>query len=248
MLTHPTLEKLHQLRLTGMAEAYAQQLALPDIDTLSADERIGLLVDCEFTARDSRRLRTRLRRASCATPRRRDIDYRHARARQIAATRLRPARYATPQLLITGPTGIGKSWLACALANQACRLGFNALYVRLSRFLPELVIARADGRYAKLINTLAKTDLLVLDDFGSARLSEEHRRDLLEILDDRYGARATLVTSQFPIDKWHDLIGDPTLSDAILDRLVHNAYKLALKGDSLRKQRQALTQTGHCDA
>lgn len=169
-------------------------------------------------------------------------------AMQPAFTAIAHACASDAPVLITGPTGIGKSWLACALANQACRLGFNALYVRLSRFLPELVIARADGRYAKQINTLAKTDLLVLDDFGSARLSEEHRRDLLEILDDRYGARATLVTSQFPIEKWHDLIGDPTLSDAILDRLVHNAYKLALKGDSLRKQRQALTQTGHCDA
>ena len=148
-------------------------------------------------------------------------------------------------LLITGPTGIGKSWLACALGHQACRDGLNVIYARLSRFLVDLVTARGDGRYAKLMRQLAKTDLLVLDDFGGTRLKDEHRRDLLELLDDRYSVHSTLVTSQFPVDHWHELIDDPTLADAILDRLVHNAHKIHLTGESMRKHHTGLTQTGH---
>lgn len=252
MLTHPTLDKLQQLRLTGMAQAYAQQLSLPDIESLSADERLGLLVDCELTARDSRRMTTRLRRAKLRHQGvMEDIDYRHPRGLDKSLlTKLATCQWVREHhnLLITGATGIGKSWLACALAHQACRVGLNVLYVRLSRFLPDLVIAKADGRYPKLMASMAKTTLLVLDDFGSARLNEEHRRDLLDILDDRYGSRATLVTSQFPVEKWHELIGDPTLADAILDRLVHNAYKLHLTGESMRKRGHKLTQTGHPDA
>jgi len=179
-----------------------------------------------------------------------DIDYRHPRGLDKSLiTKLILSDWIQQHhnILITGPTGIGKSWLACALAHKACRDGFTALYARASRFFRDLVMAKGDGRYPKLMTALAKTDLLVLDDFGTSTLKDEHRRDLLEILDDRYALKSTLVTSQFPVDNWHDLIDDPTLADAILDRLVHNAYNIPLKGESMRKNRKKLTQTGHPD-
>jgi DNA replication protein DnaC len=252
MLKHPTLDKLHALRLTGMARAYEQQLNMPDIDTLSTDERLGLMTDCEITERDNRRLTSRLRRAKLRhTAIVEDIDYRHPRGLDKSLMKkliLSDWIQQHHNILITGPTGIGKSWLACALAHKACRDGFTALYARTSRFFRDLVIAKGDGRYPKLMTALAKTDLLVLDDFGTSALKDEHRRDLLEILDDRYALKSTLITSQFPVDNWHDLIGDPTLADAILDRLVHNAYNIPLKGESMRKNRKKLTQTGHPDS
>lgn len=248
MLTHPTLEKLHTLRLSGMAKAFEQQLQMPDIDSLTTEERLGLMVDREIAERDSRRLRTRLRKAklrhagACVE----DIDYRHARALERGViTKLSSSQWVRDHLnvLITGPTGIGKSWLACALANKACRDGFSAFYARLPRFLRQLTLTKGDGTYHKLLGSLAKTDLLVLDDFGSRALDDEHRHDLLEILEDRYALRSTLVTSQYPVQNWHELIGDPTLADAILDRLVHSAYQLKLKGESMRKQLKKLIQS-----
>ncbi len=252
MLKQPTLDKLHSLRLTGMARAYEQQLAMPDIEALSTDERLGLMVDCEITERDNRRLTSRLRRAKLRHPATvEDIDYRHRRGLDKSLMKkliLSEWIQQHHNILITGPTGIGKSWLACALAHKACRDGFTALYTRTTRFFRDLTIAKGDGRYPKMMNALAKTDLLLLDDFGTGSLKDEHRRDLLEILDDRYGLKSTLVTSQFPVDKWHELIGDPTLADAILDRLVHNAYQLNLNGDSMRKRSKKLTQTGHPDS
>ena len=148
-------------------------------------------------------------------------------------------------ILIIGPCGVGKSWLACALARQACRDGFSALYLRLPRLLHDLAIARGDGTYPKLLASFAKLDLIVLDGFGLAERNTDHRRDLLELLEDRYATRSTLVTSQLPIEKWHDWIGDPTFADAILDRLVHNAYKLKLKGGSMRKKKASSTQPDH---
>ncbi len=175
-----------------------------------------------------------------------DIDYRAPRGldKALMAT-LASCRWVDEHLnvLITGPTGVGKSYLACALAHKACREGHSALYQRLPRLLQDLSLARGDGRYGALLTSLAKVDVLVLDDWGLAKLTEEHRRDLLELLDDRHGLRSTLVTSQLPVEHWHERLGDPTLADAILDRLVHNAYKLTLKGDSMRKKRSPLTQT-----
>jgi len=228
-----------------MATALIEQMALSDIDELSFDERFGLLVDREFTEREDRRLKNRLRQAklkqqACME----DIDYRHPRGLdKTLLMALQDCQWVKKSLniLLTGPTGVGKTWIACALAHKACQSGYTVLYYRLSRLLESLPLAKGDGSYTKVMTKLAKAQVLVLDDWGLTTLKAEQRRDLLEILEDRHGSRATLVTSQLPIDKWHDMIGDPTLADAILDRLVHNAYKINLKGESMRKKKNELT-------
>jgi DNA replication protein DnaC len=245
VLNHPTLEKLQRLRLSGMHKALTEQMNLPDIDTLSFEERLGLLADREITDREDRRLNTRLRQArlrqnACLE----DIDYRAPRGLDKALiAQLATCRWVHEglNLIINGPAGVGKTWIACALAHKACREGYTALYLRLPRLLEELHLAHGDGRFPKLMAGLAKTDLIVLDDWGLAKLSAEQRRDLLELLDDRHGNRSTIVTSQLPVDHWHEVIGDPTLADAILDRLVHNAYRINLKGESMRKRHAKLT-------
>jgi len=243
MLIHPTLDTLKTLKLTGMVQALSEQLEMPDIAELSFEERLGLLVDRELTERRERRFKTRLRQAKLRLSAQvEDIDYRHPRGLdQSVMLRLATCEWIKEhhQVLITGPTGVGKTWLACALGQKACREGYSVLYLRLPRFLQELPMAKGDGRYGKVMAQLAKTDLLILDDWGLARLSDENRRDGLEMLEDRYGRRSTLVTSQLPVEHWHEALGDPTLANAILDRLVHQAYTRALKGDSLRKPRSA---------
>jgi DNA replication protein DnaC len=241
MLTHPTLEKLHALRLTGMIKGLEEQLQMTGLEELGFAERLGLLVDREMTERESRRLKDRLAKArlrqAAAVE---DVDLRTPRGLDRSLfVALCSCQWVSQHLnvLITGPTGAGKSFLACALAQKACREGFSAAYHRLPRLLSELGTAKVDGRYPKLLASLARIDVLVLDDWGVHPLGDAQRRDLLEILEDRYGCRSTLVTSQLPVETWHDAIGDATLADALLDRLIHNAYQLKLKGESMRKKK-----------
>ena len=239
MLHHPTLEKLTELRLSGMKEALCEQQGMPDIEQLDFEERLGLLVDRELTAREDRRLKTRLRTARLRQQAAiEDLDYRHPRGLDKSLMRdLASCQWIRQHLnlLITGPTGVGKTWIACAIAHKACRSGFSAQYHRLSRLFDELSYAHADGRYPQLMKKLARTDLLLIDDWGLAKITAAQRRDLLEVLDDRHDRRSTLITSQLPVEHWHKIIGDPTFADAILDRLVHNAYRITLKGESMRK-------------
>ena len=238
MLNHPTLDKLLALKLTGMAKAFSEPMDLPESQTLRFEERLGLLVDREMTVRSDRRLTTRLRQAKLRLSASSEaIDSRHPRGLDKALMlRLASCQWVQERhnVLITGPTGIGKTWLACALGHKAGREGYPVLDLRWPRWLQELPMAKGDGRYPKLMASLATTALVILDDWGLAPFSDEHRRDVLELLEDRHGRGATIVTSQFPVDHWHDAIGDPTRADAILDRLLHNAYKITLRGDAMR--------------
>ena len=243
MLVNPTLDKLNALRLWGMAKAYTEQEGMPDIGALSFDQRFGMLVDNEMTDRQNRSLVSKLRYARLRlNASMEDLDLRYPRGLdKHLVTQLGSCQWIKDHhnVLLTGPTGIGKSYIACALAQNACREGYKSLYLRLPRLLEELGIAKGDGRYNKLLTNLSKTDLLVLDDFGLSKLSESQCRDLLEVIEDRHGLKSTIIASQLPVKNWHDVMMDPTLADAILDRLVHNAYKINLQGESMRKQRKA---------
>ena len=239
MLYHPTVDKLAELRLTGMRAGLLDQQQTPDIEALRFEERLGLLLDREATFRDERRLKYRLRNArlrqSAVIE---DLDYRHPRGLDRALMhRLISGQWIKKRLnlLITGPTGAGKTWIACALGNKACRDGFTVQYHRLLRLFDELGYARGDGRYPKVMKKLARTDVVILDDWGLTKLTAPQRRELLDLLEDRHERRSTVVASQLPVEHWHKTIGEPTHADAILDRLVHNAYRIALKGESMRK-------------
>jgi DNA replication protein DnaC len=245
MLTHPIIDRLQALRFHGMLKAFTEQLQMPEIEELTFEERFGLLVDHEWTERENRRLKTRLRKAKLRQNASvEDIDFRHPRGLDRALImQLSTCEWIKNHhnVLMVGPTGVGKSYLACALAQKACREGYGAQYLRLPKLFQELSLAKGDGRYGKLLKSFAKMDLLVLDDWGLSTLNQEQRHDLLEVLEDRHDLRSTLVTSQVPLEHWHEIIGDPTLADAILDRLVHNAYKIQLKGESMRKKKSTLT-------
>ncbi len=245
MLLHPTLEKLTAMRFTGMAAALEEQMQMEAPPDMAFEERLGLLLDREQAVRETRRMKTRLRKAKLRQQGSiEDIDFRHPRGLDRSLVlRLADCRWIKQHnnLIITGPTGVGKSYLACAFAEKACREGFSALYLRTTKLFEDLSLAKGDGRYLKLLTSFAKTDLLVLDDYGLLELTQEQRHDLLEILEDRHGLKSTLVTSQLPVEHWHEQIGDPTLADAILDRLVHSAHKIQLEGESMRKKTANLT-------
>ncbi len=239
MLAHPTQEQLVALGLTGMAKALEGQRRSPDIAALGFEERLGLLVDREHAERDSKRVAARLKAAAlrhdaCIE----DADLRAPRGLDRALfQRLAAGGWIGRRegVLITGPTGVGKSWLACALGHKACRDGRRVLYQRMPRLFGALALSRGDGRHARLLKTLARVELLILDDWGLSGLTQAEREDLLEILEDRHGRGSTIVTSQVPVEQWHEVIGSPTLADAILDRLVHNAHRIELRGESMRK-------------
>jgi DNA replication protein DnaC len=240
MLTQPTLEQLTGLRLHALSRAWQQQQEDPASGDLGFDERLALLVDAEWADRQNKRLdrllhEAKLRIAGACIE---DIDYAKERkldkaiVRQLAGGRWIEGHH---NVVITGATGVGKTYLACALAQQACRLGYRVLYRRAPRLFDELTLARADGSYPRLLARFARMDVLVLDDWGLASVRDMERRDLLEIMEDRHGLRSTIWTSQIPVAQWHDHVGDPTIADAICDRLLHNAHRIVLQGPSRRK-------------
>jgi DNA replication protein DnaC len=241
MLLQQTIDRLHEMKLTGMAQALEEQQGIPDIHDLSFEDRLALLLERESTARADRRLKrllqlARLRLQASVE----DVDFRVKRGldksvflKLAACDWIRQSQV----LLIVGATGTGKTYLSCALGLAACRQGLSVRYMRLPRLFNDLGIARADGSYSKLLVSLSRVDLLILDDWGLAPMADRERRDLLEVVEDRYGRKATLVASQLPVDHWHELVGDPTFGDAILDRLLHQAHRITLNGTSMRRRR-----------
>lgn len=246
MLTQPTILKLNAMKLSAMAKAFADQMQRPDMTSLSFEERFGLIVDYQMTEIENRRMQNRLKtarlRLSASIE---DLDFKSGRNmdRSVIMSLAQNQWVKNHHnILVTGPTGAGKSYLACALAQKACRDGHTVLYQRLPRLLQDISVARHDGRYHKLMNQVTKCEVLVLDDLLISPLSTEEQKELLEIVEERYERKATVVTSQLPVKAWHGTMQDPTLADAILDRLVHNAYKVELKGESMRRKRTTLDQ------
>ena len=241
MLNQQTLNKLFVMRLNGMADAFRQQLEQTGLGELSFEERFGMLVDRQWSWKEERALSRRLRASRLkSTASVEDIDYQVPRGLDRSLLRSLTAESEWVKkhqnVILTGATGVGKSWLATALAHKACRDGYTSYYARASQLFRELALAHADGSFGRLLRRLALTDVLVIDDWAMAGLTETERRDFLEICDDRYQTRSTILTSQVPVANWHAQIGDPTSADSILDRLVHNAHRIDLKGDSIRKK------------
>jgi DNA replication protein DnaC len=243
MLNEPTLEKLRELRLNALAETWSEQRKDPKMTGLDFDERFGLLVDAEWLDRQNKRLARNLREAklrlsdACIE----GIDYPSRRKLDKAVIRgLASCTWIHEHhnVVITGPTGVGKTYIACALAQQACRKGYRVLYRRVPRIFDEILLARADGTYPRWLAKVARFDVVVLDDWGLVPLAESERRDLLEIMEDRYGNRSTILTSQMPVAQWHDQVGDPTIADAFCDRLLHNAHRIELHGPSRRQEKK----------
>lgn len=242
MLNEQTIDKLQIMKLTGMVEAFQEQAQQPEMDNLSFAERFGLIVDRQWIWKENCRMKRYLQEAklkinACVE----DIDYKTPRGIDqsmmmslISCDWIRQHR----NILITGPTGVGKSFVACALGNKACREAYRTFYVRSPRFTYQLALARADGSYGKIMAKLARTQVLIIDDLGLAPMTDPERRDFLEVIEDRHGISSTIITSQLPVENWHENIGDPTIADAILDRLIHNAHKINLKGGSMRKKHQ----------
>jgi len=246
MLNEQTIEKLYHMKLNGMAEAFKEQILQPDLAQMSFEERFALVVERHWTWKEDRRMKrllslAKLKINACIE----DIDYRAPRGLQKSVIlQLSSCDWVrnAHNVIITGPTGAGKTYLACALANRACRMGLSAFYIRIPNLFQELAIARADGSYSKIMKKLLRAKVLVLDDLGLSPMSAQERRDLLEVVEDRHGLTSTIVAAQLPIEHWHENIRDPTIADAVLDRLVHNAYKINLKGESMRKLRSTLTK------
>lgn len=242
MLSIPTVEKLRELKLYGMLKAFEEQAASSNYTDLSFEERFALIVDRELTEKENRRLTSRLQQAklrqqACME----NIDYRAPRGLDKSLMQsLAQCQWIKEGLnvLITGPCGVGKSFIACALGHKACFNGYKVRYVRATRLFQNIITAKGDGTYIKLMKSYAKAHVLIIDDWGLSVLNNQERRELLEILEDRHGTNSTIITSQFPVKHWHETIGNPTLADAILDRLVHNAYTIQLKGDSMRKKKK----------
>ena len=241
MLTHPTLDQMAALGLTGMADAWKALAEQDPGQALERNEWLGLMLDREAAARADKRFANRLRNAKMRFPNAciEDVDFAASRGldrRQILALAQGDWIKAREQIILTGQTGTGKTWLACAFGHQAARLDHSVSYVRMPRLFEDMAMARLDGRFPRLVDKLARVQLLVLDDWGTHGLTDQQRLDLLELFEERYQRRSTIITAQLPVSGWHDMIGEPTIADAILDRIVHNAHRIELKGDSMRRK------------